>query len=81
MSADNVVQFRDYQHRQPTSASREKELERQAIEIMNVALMGEPGMVGMEPVIMIDVGTGAYIWPDTAPSEMNPYTAPDKDSA
>ena len=75
MSADNVVQFRDYQHRQPRSAIRdERTLEQQAIEIMNVALMGEPGMVGMEPVIYVAM-------PDTAPSEMNPYTAPDKDSA
>jgi hypothetical protein len=75
MTAD-IIQFRP-----KPNPNREKELERQAIEIMNVALMGEPGMVGMEPVIMIDMGTGVYIWPDTAPSEMNPYTAPDKDSA
>lgn len=67
MSAD-IIQFRP-----KPNPNREKELERQAIEIMNVALMGEPGMVGMEPVIYLEM--------DTSPSEMNPYTAPDKDSA
>lgn len=48
--------------------NREANLERQAIEIMNTALMGEPVMVGMEPVI--------YLAIDTAPSEWTP-----KDSA
>ena len=63
MSAD-IIQFRP-----KPNPNREKELERQAIEIMNVAL-GEPGMVGMEPVIYLEM--------DTAPSE---YTAPLDDSA
>lgn len=67
MSAD-IIQFVPR-----PNPSREANLERQAIEIMNIALMGEPGMVGMEPVIYLEM--------DTAPSEMNPYTAPDKDSA
>lgn len=35
--------------------NREKSLEQQALEIINVALMGEPGMCGMEPVIYVDV--------------------------
>ncbi len=66
-----VIQIRDYQHRQPTSATRdERTLEQQAIEIMNVALMGEPTMVGMEPVVYLEM--------DTAPSE---YTAPLDDPA
>lgn len=38
---------------------------------MHQALIGEPGMVGCEPVIWIAV-------PDTAPSE---YCAPDKDAS
>lgn len=67
MSAD-IIQFVPR-----PNPNREKELERQAIEIINVALMAAPTMVGMEPVIYLEM--------DTAPSEMNPYTAPDKDSA
>ena len=66
-----ILQFRDYQHRQPTSAIRdERTLEQQAIEITNIALMGAPTMVGMEPVVYLEM--------DTAPSE---YCAPSEDSA
>jgi len=67
----DVIQLRDYQ--QPRDLERlraEQTLEQQAIEIMNVALMGEPGMCGMDHYVV-----------DTSPSELNPYTAPDKDSA
>lgn len=59
----DVVQLRDYQPKH--DLARLAELERQAVEIMNVALMGEPGMCGMEPVIYVEIL----------------YTAPDKDSA
>lgn len=48
-----VVQIRDYQR---------KRLERQAIEIMTIALSGAPCLPGQEPTIYIDTG----------PSEMNP---------
>ncbi len=62
--------------------NREKELERQAIEIMNVALMGAPGMIGMEPVIHLEIpydGQGIDGMEfDTAPSE---YCAPMGDPA
>lgn len=64
-----IIQLRDYQ--QPKDLARmysEQTLEQQAIEIMTIALMGDPVPVGSEPTIFID----------TAPSE---YTAPDQDSA
>ena len=51
MSA-SIIQIRDYQPKR--DLARLAELERQALEIINVALMGEPGMVGMEPVIYIN---------------------------
>ena len=62
-----IIQFRP----RPNPTRDQQTLEQQAIETMTMALMGEPGMCGMEPVIHID----------TSPSELNPYTAPDKDSA
>lgn len=61
-----VIQIRDYQ-----SKKAHQSLEQQAIEIMTVALMGDPVPLGSEPVIYIDTG----------PSEMNPYCAPEKDPA
>lgn len=71
----DVIQIRDHQSRrqreQAEAALRETvTLEQQAIETMNVALLGEPTMIGMEPVIYLNI--------DTAPSE---YVAPDQDSA
>ena len=66
MSA-KVIQLRDYQN--PKDLARmysETTLEMQAVEIMNVALY--PG--GIDDMTF-----------DTAPSEMNPFVAPDKDSA
>jgi len=40
-------------------------LEQQALELMQLALMGEPGPCGFEPVVFIEI-------PDTSPSEVNP---------
>jgi hypothetical protein len=57
--------------------NREKELERQAIEIMNVALMGAPGMIGMEPVIHIEIPYGGQ----GIDGMQFPYVAPEKDQA
>ena len=36
----------------------ERTLEQQALDIMTYALMGEPGMIGMEPVIYIEMPEG-----------------------
>ena len=62
--------------------NREKHLEQQALEIMNVALLGEPTMIGMEPVIHIEIPYGGQgidgMFTDTAPAE---YCAPDKDAS
>lgn len=79
MSAD-IIQIRDHQSRrqrdQAEAALRGQTLEQQAIEIMNVALLGGPTMLGMEPVIHIEIpfaGQGIDgMWTDTSPSEMNP---------
>ncbi len=85
MTAD-IIQIRDHQSRrqreQAEAALREMTLEQQAIEIMNVALMGAPGMIGMEPVIHIAIPYGGQgidgMFTDTAPSE---YCAPLDDPA
>jgi hypothetical protein len=78
MSAD-IIQF------VPRPNPNRQEQERQAMELINIALMGESTMIGMEPVIHIEIPYGGQgidgMGFDTAPSEMNPYTAPDKDSA
>jgi len=71
----DVIQIRDHQSRRQREQAEAAlceamTLEQQAIEIMNIALMGEPTMIGMEPIIHINV----Y---DTAPSE---YCA-DKDAS
>ena len=70
MSA-KIIQLRDYQ--QPRDLPRdlhrlysEAARQMQAVEIMNVALY--PG--GIDDMTF-----------DTVPSEMNPFVAPDKDSA
>ena len=66
MSA-KIIQLRDYQ--QPRDLHRlysEAALQMQAVAIMTVALY--PG--GIDDMTF-----------DTAPSEMNPFVAPDKDSA
>lgn len=47
MSAD-IIQIRDYQNKKDFDRMN-AEIERQAIEIMNVALCAEPGMIGMSP--------------------------------
>lgn len=39
--------------------NREKDLERQALQIMTEALSGQPTMIGMEPVIQIEMEEGA----------------------
>lgn len=62
MSAD-IIQFIPR-----PNPNREASLERQALEIMTIALSGEPVMVGMEPVVYVD----------TSPAE---YSAPPEDSA
>ncbi len=81
-----VIQLRDYQSKrqreQAEAALREMTLEQQAIEVMNVALMGAPGMIGMEPVIHLEIPYGGQgidgMEFDTAPSE---YCAPIDDPA
>lgn len=51
-----IIQLRDYQNPKDLERLRaEQALEQQALEIMSVALMGEPGMCGMEPVIYIEM--------------------------
>lgn len=73
MSAD-IIQIRDHQSR------RQREQAKAAIDLMTTALMGEPGMVGMEPVIEIPFGGQGIdgMWTDTAPAE---YVAPLDDPA
>lgn len=36
-------------------ASKKAELQRLGLEIITTALMGEPGMCGMEPVIYVEI--------------------------
>lgn len=76
-----IIQFRP----RPNPTRDQQTLEQQALEIMNVALMGDPGMCGMEPVIHIEIPYGGQgidgMFTDTSPSEMPPFVAPDKDSA
>lgn len=77
----DVVQIRDFQNKKDLERMQNAQaLEQQALEIMNIALIGEPGMVGMGPVIMIPFGGQGIdgMFTDTAPAE---YCAPDKDSA
>lgn len=58
MSA-RIYNIRDYQNPKDLERLRaEQALEQQALEIMSVALMGEPGMCGMEPVIYIEMPEG-----------------------
>jgi hypothetical protein len=75
MTAD-VIQIRDHQSR------RQREQAKAAIDQMTTALSAEPTMIGMEPVIHIEIPYGGQgidgMWPDTAPSE---YCAPESDPA
>jgi len=64
-----IIQLRDYQN--PKDLARmysEQSLEQQALEMMAIALSGEPGMVGMEPVIHIPYGgqgiDGMFVAPE-----------------
>jgi hypothetical protein len=70
MSAD-IIQFVPR-----PNPNREANLERQAMELINIALLGEPTMIGMEPVIHIEIPYGGQgidgMDFDTSPSEMNP---------
>jgi hypothetical protein len=75
----DLIHLRDYQSKrqreQAEAALREMTLEQQAVEIMNVAIMGAPG-IGMEPAVYVAVPYGGQgidgMDFDAACSEMNP---------
>jgi len=65
-----IIQFRP----RPNPTRDQMTAEQRAIETITENLSGEPGMVGMEPVIMIPFGGQGIdgMFTDTACSEMNP---------
>lgn len=63
MSADLISA--DFKSKTWVSDRQRQEADKQALEVMTAALMGEPGMCGMEPVVYLEMM-------DTACSEMNP---------
>ncbi len=77
----DVIQIRDHQSRRQREQAVAA-LEAHALEIMNVALMGEPVPFGQEPVVYIAIPYGGQgidgMDFDTAPSE---YCAPPEDCA
>jgi hypothetical protein len=68
MRADLILA--DFKSKTWVSDRQRQESDQKALQVMTVALMGEPAMVGMEPVVYLEM--------DTSPAE---YVAPDEDSA
>ncbi len=76
MSAQ-ILQIRDFQNKKDLDRmQRAQALEQQALEIMSIALAESPTMLGMEPVIHIEIPYGGAgidgMFTDTSCSEMNP---------